>query len=96
MSESKFQLSVKKEIEDRLPESTVIRGFTGIQGFPDILVLYKGRFAVLEAKKEEEAEVRPNQKYWIGRFGEHAFSSFIYPENRKEVLDEMEHTLRGG
>lgn len=93
MTESEFQLLVKKEIEKRMPEATVIRGFTGIQGFPDILVLYKKRYAVLEAKLDEDSNRQPNQEYWIEHFGKSTYSRFIFPGNKKEVLDEMEYTL---
>ena len=94
MSESQFQDSVKAEIESRLPEAIVLRGINNIQGFPDFLILFGKRFAVLEAKVSRKAKRQPNQKYWIEHFGKANFSSFIYPENRSEVLDAMEHALR--
>ena len=36
-----------------------------IQGIPDLLILYKNKWASLEGKKSSEEPFRPNQEYYI-------------------------------
>jgi hypothetical protein len=62
-----------------------------MQGIPDLLVLYKDKWAALECKKTADSRHQPNQDYYVGRMNDLAFSRFIFPENEKEVLDELKH-----
>ncbi|MDR2774892.1 MAG: hypothetical protein LBC19_09150 [Tannerella sp.] len=65
-----------------------------IQGFPDLTVFYKDKWAALECKKNAGAKKQPNQEYYVGRMNEMSFSRFICPENKEEVLRELQQTLR--
>ena len=60
-----------------------------IQGIPDLLVLYKNKWATLENKKSKDAPKRPNQEYYVEKMNDMSFSRFIYPENKDEVLNEL-------
>ena len=63
MKESKFQKELIADIKSLLPGSIVLKTDAGyIQGFPDLLVLYKDRWAALECKKEKGAKHQPNQE----------------------------------
>lgn len=64
-----------------------------IQGFPDLTILYKGKWAVLECKKSATAGKRPNQEHYVGYLNEMSFSRFICPENKEEVLNELQQAL---
>ena len=89
--ESKFQAGLRKRIEDRFPGCIVMKNDAGaIQGIPDLLILYGSRWASLECKRNEKAHRQPNQEYYVGRMNDMSFSRFIFPENEKTVLDEME------
>lgn len=93
-SETDFQRDVKKDILKRIPGSRVFKldpGRTvGVpQGWPDLLILYKGRWAALEIKKTSKAHRQPNQGLYIDRISEHTYASFISPENKEEVIDAM-------
>lgn len=90
MKESGFQKSVKDEIEDVLIGCIILKNDpTYIQGIPDLIILYGERWAALECKKNEKATRRPNQEWWINKMNIMSFASFIYPENRQEVLNEL-------
>lgn len=93
--ESIFQAGLIKEIKNRLPGCYVLKNDAGyLQGVPDLLVLYEDKWATLECKRSEYEKHRPNQDYHVRQMNEMSFSSFIFPENKEEVLDEMVSTLR--
>lgn len=95
--ESDFQHSVILEVQDRFPGCIVLKNDANyIQGIPDLLVLYKNKWAALECKRSiaELKKPRPNQEYYVSLMHKMSFASFIYPENRKEVLDALESTFR--
>lgn len=93
--ERAFQSELIKEIKRRLPGSIVLKNDSNyIQGIPDLLILYKDRWGSLEVKKHEKATCRPNQQHYVDLMNEMSYSAFIFPENKEEILDELERTLR--
>ena len=95
--ESEFQAKLIKEIKERFPGSIVLKNDANyIQGIPDLTVLYKDRWAALECKAGEGSSKRPNQPYYISRMNEMSFASFISPENKEEVLNELERSFETG
>lgn len=90
MLENKFQAKLIKELKSMLPGCIVMKNDASyIQGIPDLLVLYKNRWASLECKKSARASRQPNQEYYVGVMDDMSFSRFICPENKDEVLDEL-------
>ena len=88
--ESKFQKELIDEIKERYPGCVVLKNDSGyIQGIPDWTILYKDKWAVLEAKREEKATHQPNQDYYVEKLNDMSYSSFIYPENKEQVLDQL-------
>lgn len=95
MLESNFQSDLIKDIEERLPGAIVLKNDAKYKrGIPDLLVLYEDKWAALENKKDSKASKRPLQDYYIHRMNKMSFARFVRPENKEEVLDEMEHTLK--
>lgn len=90
MKESRFQSNLKKELKEMFPGCIITKLDSGdIQGIPDLLILYKDKWATLENKKSAKASKRPNQEYYVGVMDDMSFSRFIYPENKDIVLDEL-------
>ena len=89
--ESKFQKELMDEIKDRYPGCIILKNDSGyIQGFPDWTILYKDKWAVLEAKRNDKASHQPNQKYYVDKLNSMSFSRFVYPENKEQVLEELQ------
>lgn len=94
MLESKFQRNLILELERTFPGCIVIKTDpTYIQGFPDLIVLYQDHWAALEVKKSQDADHQPNQDYYIGRTDAMSFGRFVYPENKKEVLYDLQRAF---
>lgn len=88
--ESKFQADLIKELKSIFKGCLVTKLDSGhIQGIPDLLILYKNKWAILECKKSANAKHQPNQDYYVDMLDEMSFSRFIYPENKEEVLNEL-------
>lgn len=95
--ESDFQSSIIYEIKQRLPGAVVTKlDARLIQGIPDLLILYKDRWALLEVKRSKDAPHRPNQNYYVEKMNNMSFSAFIFPENKEEVLNDLQRALESG
>lgn len=91
MRESKFQADLKKELKTLFPGCIVTKlDSSDIQGIPDLLILYKNKWATLENKRSANALKRPNQEYYVNKMNAMSFSRFIFPENKEEVLNELQ------
>lgn len=94
MLESTFQKQLIQTIKKRLPGCIVTKFKPdGITGFPDLIIFYNDRWALLEVKRDATASHQPNQDYWVNKLNDMSFAAFIYPENKEEVLDVMEEAL---
>ena len=88
--ESQFQKELMDEIRSEYPGCVIMKNDSGyIQGFPDWTILYKDRWAILEAKKDKHAKKQPNQPYYVEKLDGMSFSRFVYPENKDEVLCDL-------
>lgn len=94
MKENKFQSNLKKELKNMFPGCIVTKLDSGdIQGIPDLLILYKNKWATLENKRTAKAHRQPNQEYYVNKMNDMSFSKFIYPENKEEVLTDLRNYL---
>lgn len=86
--ESGFQDKLRDELKELFPGCWIFK-MDQIQGIPDLLILYKDKWALLENKRSAKATHRPNQDYYVDLFNKLSFSRFIFPENKDEVLKEL-------
>lgn len=95
MFERDFQSKLIRTIKERFPGCEILKNdSTYLQGVPDLIILYGRRWAMLECKRRDSSRQQPNQKYYVDRFREMSYASFISPDNQEAVLDEMECALR--
>lgn len=93
--ESEFQSNLIKELKRLFPGCIVMKNDSShTQGIPDLLVLYKDKWASLEVKRSAFAKKQPNQEYYVDKMNEMSFSRFICPENKKEVLHELQQAFQ--
>lgn len=89
--ERDFQKNLIKELKDRFVGAIVTKlDSSHIQGIPDLLILFGDKWATLECKKSSSASHRPNQDYYVDRMNQMSFSKIIFPENKGDVLNELE------
>ena len=88
--ESDFQKELMDEIRSEYPGCVILKNDSSyIQGIPDWTILYKDKWAVLEAKKNKTAKKQPNQPYYVEKLNDMSYSRFVYPENKEEVLEGL-------
>ena len=90
--ESGFQDKLRDELKELFPGCMIFK-MDQIQGIPDLLILYKNKWASLENKKSVNAKRQPNQEYYVDKMNEMSFSRFICPENKEVVLDELQQAF---
>lgn len=94
--EGTFKKEIIDELEERFPDCIILKNDpTFIQGIPDITILWKKKWASLETKKSKSETYRPNQEYYISKMNNMSFSRSVYPENREDVLNDLERFFKG-
>lgn len=95
--ERDFQKKLIEELYDIFGEDECVIFKTNpnyIQGFPDLMILYRDRWAALECKRIEDAVKQSNQPYWVEFLNGLSFAAFIFPENKEDVLDELQQAFQ--
>ena len=90
--ESGFQDRLVGELKEMFPGCMVFK-MDQFQGIPDLLILHEDKWASLENKKSKDAKKQPNQEYYVDTLNRMSYSSFIYPENKEEVLNELQRAF---
>ena len=91
MLESNFQANLIKEIKERFPGCVVLKNDSSyMQGIPDISIFHKDHLAMLEVKKNKTAKRQPNQEYYVYKLNDMSYATFVYPENKNDVMNELE------
>lgn len=95
MRESTYQSRLIKTLRNMFPGCLILKNDSDyLQGIPDLLVLYRDRWAMLEVKPRADAEEQPNQRWYVEELDAMSFGAFIYPENEEEVLDALQRTFQ--
>lgn len=93
--ESRFQRNLILDLEDMFPGCVVMKNDPNyIQGIPDLIILYEDKWAALECKRSSKEKHQPNQDYYITKMNGMSYAAFIYPENKEDILDELQQALQ--
>ena len=93
--EGNFKKKLIKDIKKEFPGCIVTKLEADYcNGIPDILILHKDKWATLEAKKNKgevtkERENKLAQDHYVAKMNSMGYSSYVYPENKEEVLNEL-------
>lgn len=91
MLESRYQNQLIKRLSRLFPDSFILKNDSAyMQGVPDLLILVGAKWAMLEVKPRGDAPAQPNQHHYVGVLNDMSYSSFVYPENEEEVLDDLQ------
>jgi len=91
VKENKFQAKLIKELKEKFPGCIITKNDSEyIQGIPDLTILYKKHWAMLETKRSYDSPHQPNQDYYISKANNMSFGRFISPENYEEVLNDLQ------
>lgn len=91
MREAGYRRKLVKKLTQLFPGCFIIENDPSkMQGIPDLLILFKGLWAMLELKISASAPLRPNQEYHIKHFNNMSFAALIYPENEEQVLSDLQ------
>jgi Holliday junction resolvase len=94
MVESEFQRRVIQRLKTEFPDCVVMKQDASYkQGIPDLVIFHKDRYAMLEVKKSAKASHQPQQDYYISKFNDWSFASFVYPENVDQVFEQLKEVL---
>ena len=94
MLESRFKTKLIRELKTMYPGCLIFHlDPNEIQGISDLLILYRDKWAVLEGKQTSSSRHRPNQDYYVDLMNEMSFAAFISPENKEDVLHDLQQTF---
>jgi hypothetical protein len=94
MLESEYKPKLIATLEKRFPGIIILKNDSSLrQGIPDLVLLYRDTWAMLEVKRSSKASKRPNQEYYIAMAQDMSFAAFISPENEREVLDALQQSF---
>ena len=93
--EREFRRKLVNDIYELFPGCIVLKNDPNYcQGIPDLLVLYRNKWAALETKKESSSRKRPNQDYYILKMDGMSFARFVNPQNKEEVLRDLQRSFK--
>lgn len=97
MRERDYQAGLIKKLKRSYPGCIVLKNDSSyMQGIPDLLVLYKDRWAALEVKVREPKRsdsFEPNQEWFLETMNEMSYAACIFPENEEDILSGLQQAL---
>lgn len=94
VKENGFQSNLIRELKRLFPGCVILKNDPNyLQGFPDLTILYRDRWAVLECKRSANEAHQPNQDFYVDMLNGMSYSAFIYPENKERILYDLQQAF---
>lgn len=92
-TENRFQAKLIEELKELYPDAWIFKSSPyAPQGWPDVtIVWFDGTNAYLECKRSAHEPRQPNQEYYVSKLNEGSFAAFIFPENKTDVLTDLDN-----
>lgn len=93
--EGTFKRKLIGELEKEFPDSIITKLEADFKaGIPDILIINGNQWATLEAKASFKDVIKPRQNKaaqdrYVSKMRDMSYSSYICPENKERVLNEL-------
>lgn len=95
MLERDYQARLIKKLRRMFPGCVILKNDTSyMQGVPDLVIFWEEKWAMLEVKASRDADQQPNQDYYVDVLNQMSFARFIFPENEKEVLNDLQQAFQ--
>lgn len=99
--ESRYQRKLIKRLKSEFPDCVILKNDAGyIDCIPDLTVFWGKHYALLEVKRSRKAfedsrkeDKRRNQEWYVNKFNNWSYASFVYPENEDQVISEMKEAF---
>jgi hypothetical protein len=89
-----YQAHLIKKLELLFDGAFILKNDSGyLQGVPDLLLLWRDRWAMLEVKANKSSPFQPNQEYYLDLLNRMSFAGCIHPENEDEVLYALQQAF---
>lgn len=90
MAERNYQTKVIRRLRREFGGCLILKNDPSyMQGVPDLIVLYRDRWAMLEVKDNKDSSFQPNQAFYVSELNHMSFAAFIYPDNEDEVFEDL-------
>lgn len=91
MNEAEYQSRVITKIRGLIPTCVILKNDSSyMPGIPDLLILYRDRWAMLEVKLHPISRRQANQEFYVDYFDAMSFAAFICPEHEEAVLYDLQ------
>lgn len=91
MLERVYQAELIERLGKLFPDSFILKNDSAyLQGVPDLLILVGTKWAMLEVKPRSTAPEQPNQRWYVEMLNDMCYSAFIFPENEREVIGDLQ------
>jgi len=94
MRESTYQSHLIVRARREFPGCFILKNDSSyMQGVPDLLILFRDKWAMLEVKISKDATEQPNQRHYVNLLNVMSFAAFIYPSNEEEVFSGLQQVF---
>lgn len=95
MLEGRYKTKLIKKLEQMFPDCVILKNDASYrQGIPDLIILFENHWAMLEVKTSRQSPSEPNQEWYVELLDRMSFSAFIYPENERDVLNDLQRAFQ--